>query len=78
MQMNEPVTQIEIDQRVFDLYDEYCHGRIDRREFLLRAAAITAGGLAMAQLRKYESSRAKALPGSRGRVCAQVVPCTES
>jgi len=19
---------------VFDLYDEYCHGRIDRREFL--------------------------------------------
>ena len=28
------ITQIEIDQRVFDLYDEYCHGRIDRREFL--------------------------------------------
>ena len=23
-----PLTQIEIDQRVFDLYDEYCHGRI--------------------------------------------------
>jgi carboxymethylenebutenolidase len=22
-----PLTQIEIDQRVFDLYDEYCHGR---------------------------------------------------
>ena len=44
-----PVTQIEIDQRVFDLYDEYCHGRIDRREFLLQAAAVTVGGLAMAQ-----------------------------
>jgi carboxymethylenebutenolidase len=44
-----PVTQIEIDQRVFDLYDEYCHGRIDRREFLLQAAAVTAGGLVMAQ-----------------------------
>ena len=28
---------MEIDQRVFDLYDEYCHGRIDRREFLSRA-----------------------------------------
>ena len=28
------LTQAEIDQRVFDLYDEYCHGRIDRREFL--------------------------------------------
>ena len=43
------VTQIEIDQRVFDLYDEYCHGRIDRREFLLRASALVIGGLAMAQ-----------------------------
>src|SRR5712675_1459675 len=45
----EPLTQAEIDQRVFDLYDEYCHGRIDRREFLQRAAAVTIGGLAMAQ-----------------------------
>ena len=43
------LTQVEIDQRVFDLYDEYCHGRIDRREFLLQAAAVTVGGLAMAQ-----------------------------
>ncbi len=45
----EPLTQGEIDQGVFDLYDEYCHGHIDRREFLLRASAVTAGGLAMAQ-----------------------------
>src|SRR5580704_12293452 len=43
------LTQSEIDQRVFDLYDEYCHGRIDRREFLERAAVVTVGGLAMAQ-----------------------------
>jgi len=42
-------TQIEIDQRVFDLYDEYCHGGMDRREFLIRAAAVAVGGLAMAQ-----------------------------
>jgi carboxymethylenebutenolidase len=41
------LTQQEIDQRVLDLYDEYCHGGIDRREFLQRAALIT-GGLAMA------------------------------
>jgi carboxymethylenebutenolidase len=45
----EPVTQVQIDQRVFDLYDEYCHGRIDRREFLLRSSALVLGGLAMAQ-----------------------------
>src|SRR3954466_3414675 len=44
-----PLTQAEIDQRVFDLYDEYCHGQIDRREFLARSAAVTIGGLAMAQ-----------------------------
>jgi carboxymethylenebutenolidase len=43
------ITQLEIDQRVFDLYDEYCHGRIDRRAFLQQAAAVTVGGLAMAQ-----------------------------
>ena len=42
-------TRIDIDQRVYDLYDEYCHGRIDRREFLKRAGAVVAGGLAMAQ-----------------------------
>ena len=43
------LTQVEIDQRVFDLYDEYCHGYIDRRAFLRRAATVTIGGLAMAQ-----------------------------
>ena len=33
----QPLTQDWIDQRIFDLYDEYCHGHIDRREFLARA-----------------------------------------
>lgn len=44
--------QQEIDQSVYDLYDEYCHGYIDRREFLKRASAITVAGvsgLTMAQ-----------------------------
>jgi len=42
----------EIDPRIFDLYDEYCHGAMDRRAFLQRAAVITVygmSGLAMAQ-----------------------------
>ena len=43
------LTQNEIDQRIYDLYDEYCHGNIDRREFLQRASVLTVGGLAMAQ-----------------------------
>ena len=41
-----PLTQSEIDQRVFDLYDEYCHGRIDRRAFpqhdLVATGALTS------------------------------------
>ena len=44
--------QTEIDPRVFDLYDDYCHDRIDRRTFFARAGAITVGGvsgLAMAE-----------------------------
>lgn len=43
---------IHIDQRIFDLYDEYCHGHMDRREFMKRCGAITVAGvsgLAMAQ-----------------------------
>ena len=43
------LSQSEIDRRVYALYDEYCHGRIDRRAFLQRAAVVTIGGLAMAQ-----------------------------
>ena len=43
------ITQVEIDQQVFDLYDEYCHGRIDRREFLKRAAALGGAALIAAQ-----------------------------
>jgi len=44
--------QQDIDDRVFELYDEYCHGRIDRRQFLERAATLTVAGvsaLAMAE-----------------------------
>ncbi len=44
------LNQNEIDQRVFDLYDEYCHGQTDRRALPRRAAAVMVGGLAMAQL----------------------------
>ncbi len=38
----------EIDDEIYDLYDEYCHGRIDRRQFFERAAAAAVTGVAMA------------------------------
>ncbi|MFN8773936.1 MAG: dienelactone hydrolase family protein [bacterium] len=65
------LTQIEIDQRVFDLYDEYCHGRMDRREFLLRAAAVTAGGLAMAQALMPRYAAAQTISFTDSRIRAQ-------
>jgi carboxymethylenebutenolidase len=46
------MTKQEIEQQIFDLYDEYCHGFLDRREFLRRAGALTiagVSGLAIAQ-----------------------------
>lgn len=74
---NEPavaeLTQQDIDQRVFDLYDEYCHGRIDRREFLARAAAVTAGGLAMAHALLPRYARAQTVSFTDPRIRAQYV-----
>lgn len=35
----------EIDDRIYDLYDEYCHGHISRRQFFERAAALTVTGV---------------------------------
>lgn len=39
------MTDESIDPRVYDLYDEYCHGYISRRVFFERAAALTVGGM---------------------------------
>ena len=38
----------DIDDQIFDLYDEYCHGKIDRRQFFERAGAVAVSGVAMA------------------------------
>ena len=67
------VTQIEIDQRVFELYDEYCHGRIDRREFLKRASALSVAGLAMAQALLPRYAQAQTISFTDQRMKAQYV-----
>ncbi|HUF74343.1 MAG TPA: dienelactone hydrolase family protein [Gammaproteobacteria bacterium] len=61
-----------IDRRIFDLYDEYCHGRIDRREFLARAAMITIGGtsalwMAQALMPRYAEAQTISFTDSRIR-----------
>lgn len=70
--MTAPVTQLDIDQRVLDLYDEYCHGGIDRREFLLRAGAVV-GGLAMAQALLPRYARAQTISFTDTRIKPQYV-----
>ncbi|MFN2646102.1 MAG: dienelactone hydrolase family protein [Burkholderiales bacterium] len=65
------ITQPEIDQQVFDLYDEYCHGGIDRREFLKRAGALGALTFALSLLPDY--ARAQTIPFTDTRIKAQYV-----
>jgi len=65
------ITQQDIDQQVFDLYDEYCHGRIDRREFLKRAGAIGALAFALSLLPDY--ARAQTISFTDTRIKAQYV-----
>src|SRR2546425_2134445 len=70
------LTQSEIDQRVFELYDEYCHGGIDRREFLQRAAVLTIGGvsaLAMAQALLPRYAMAQTISFTDQRIKARYV-----
>src|SRR5713226_278744 len=67
------VTQVEIDQRVFELYDEYCHGRIDRRELLKRAGALSVAGLAMAQALLPRYAQAQTISFTDQRMKAQYV-----
>jgi carboxymethylenebutenolidase len=67
------LTQAEIDQRIFDLYDEYCHGRIDRRAFLQQAAVVTVGGLAMAQALLPRYAQAQTISFTDPRIKAKYV-----
>ena len=67
---------LQIDQRIYDLYDEYCHGRIDRREFLAKAGALTVAGgaaLAMAQALFPRYAQARIIPPTDPRIGARYV-----
>lgn len=67
------ITQMEIDQRVFDLYDEYCHGRMTRRDFLSRASALAivgGSGLAMAQALLPRYAQAQTISFTDARIKA--------
>jgi carboxymethylenebutenolidase len=66
-------SSIHIDRRIYDLYDEYCHGGMDRRDFLARAAALTVGGLAMAQALLPRYAKAQVISFTDSRIKATYV-----
>jgi carboxymethylenebutenolidase len=66
------LTQDWIDRRIYELYDDYCHGRIDRRAFLERAALV-AGGLVMAQALTPDYARAQTVSFTDPRIKARYV-----
>ena len=43
----------DIKQEVFDLYDDYAHNRIDRRQFVEKLSFYAVGGLTVPSLMKY-------------------------
>lgn len=64
----------EIDPRIFDLYDEYCHGKMTRRDFLNRAGALgVVGGLAMAQALLPNYAKAQMISFTDERIKATYV-----
>jgi carboxymethylenebutenolidase len=67
----------EIDPRIYDLYDEYCHSPMERREFLSRAAAITVIGggsaLAMAEMLLPRYAEAQMISFTDERIKARYV-----
>ena len=67
------ITQSEIDQQVFELYDEYCHGEFDRREFLRRASALGAAAIAMAYSLLPRYARAQTISFTDERIKATYV-----
>jgi carboxymethylenebutenolidase len=44
------INKNDIKQEVFDLYDDYAHNRLDRREFMQRLSAYAVGGMTVASL----------------------------
>ncbi len=43
----------EIRQEVFDLYDDYAHNRVDRREFVKKLSLYAVGGLTVTSLMSF-------------------------
>lgn len=50
--MNKP-SRKAIDQRIFDLYDDYAHNRLDRRSFMEKLSIYAVGGLTVPAIMSF-------------------------
>lgn len=48
-----PIRKEDIKQEVFDLYDDYAHNRIDRRDFMQKLSTYAVGGLTVVSLMSF-------------------------
>jgi carboxymethylenebutenolidase len=65
-----------IDPKIYDLYDEYCHSQMTRRDFLDRAAAIVVvggSGLVMAEALLPRYAKAQTISFTDERIKARYV-----
>jgi carboxymethylenebutenolidase len=51
--MMKKINKKDISQEVFDLYDDYCHNRIERRQFLDRLSKFAVGGLTVPSILSF-------------------------
>ncbi len=47
------INKEDIKQEVFDLYDDYAHSRVDRRDFMQRLSLYAVGGLTVSSLMSF-------------------------
>lgn len=70
------MTKDNIDPKVYDLYDEYCHTQMTRRDFLTKASAMTVVGgsaLAMAEALLPRYAKAQTISFTDERIKARYV-----
>jgi carboxymethylenebutenolidase len=53
MEDMEQIRKEDISQEVFNLYDDYAHNRIERRDFMQKLSAYAVGGITVASLMSF-------------------------
>ena len=65
----------DIPQEAFDLYDYYCHNKLDRRTFVEKLSAYAVGGITVTALmssmilHQHTHCRAKRRANAKLRLC---------